>query len=172
MQGSGFGKSDYCCLYPVVCSLKFKPMNKLKMIDISGKDFTKRTAKASVKIKMPKAIVKKIKNGSLLKGDCLSAARVAGILAAKQTPSIIPLCHTLQLSYASIDFEFSSSAITVFSEARASYATGVEMEALTACAVAALTIYDMAKAETKDIRITDLKLLEKKGGKTGDYKSS
>ncbi len=142
----------------------------VNMIDISDKNFTKRGAKASVKIFMPPAVIRKIKLGLLLKGDCLDVARVAAVLAAKNTSSIIPLCHSLQLAYVGVDFKLAGNNITIVAQARAHYATGVEMEALSACAVAALTIYDMAKTETGDIVITDLKLLEKTGGKSGDYR--
>ncbi|MFH0940974.1 MAG: cyclic pyranopterin monophosphate synthase MoaC [Candidatus Omnitrophota bacterium] len=141
----------------------------IKMIDISDKKFTKRVAVASVKVVCSFEIIKKIKNGSLPKGDCLAAAQTAGILAAKNTAAIIPLCHPLSLAYVGIDFKFGRLAVTITAKAKASYATGVEMEALLAASVAALTIYDMAKAESKDIVITDLKLLKKTGGKSGDY---
>ncbi len=141
------------------------------MIDISDKKFTRRTAFASVKVTASKSLLSKIRKGRLPKGDCLSAARVAAILAAKNTPSIIPLCHPLKLTYAGIEFKFSSRAVVITSLIKANYATGVEMEALTACAVAALTIYDMAKTEDKNIIITDLKLLKKTGGKSGDYRA-
>lgn len=139
------------------------------MIDVSKKDFTFREAIASVVVKTTAGVVIKIKDAKLPKGDCLGAARVAGILAAKNTPSLIPLCHPLCLTHAALDFKFGKASLTVIATVRARYATGVEMEALTACSVAALTIYDMAKTETKDIVITDLKLLKKTGGKSGKY---
>jgi len=139
--------------------------DQIKMIDISDKKFTGRTAVASVKVTAQAGLIKKIKNGKLPKGDCLAAAKIAGILAAKNTSSIIPLCHPLQLAHVDMCFEFTRGALTIISVAKAHYATGVEMEALTACAVAALTVYDMAKTEEKNIVITDLKLLKKTGGK-------
>jgi len=141
----------------------------IKMIDVTEKNFTKREAVASVKVVSSSETIKKIKNGSLPKGDCLAAAQTAGILAAKNTASIIPLCHPLTLTYVGIDFKFEKLAVTVIARVKATYATGVEMEALLAASVAALTIYDMAKTESKDIVITDLKLLKKTGGKSGDY---
>ena len=141
----------------------------IKMIDISAKKFTKREAIASVRVASSSETIKKIKNGMLPKGDCLAAAQTAGILAAKNTAAIIPLCHQLSLAYIGIDFKFERLAVTITARAKASYATGVEMEALLAASVAALTIYDMAKTESKDIVITDLKLLKKTGGKSGDY---
>lgn len=141
----------------------------IKMTDISGKTFTKRTAVASVEVKARPELIRKIKNGELPKGDCLAAANLAGILAAKNTPSMLPLCHQLQLAHVEIRFEFSKNSLTIISAVKASYATGVEMEALAACAVAALAVYDMAKTEDKDIVITDLKLLKKAGGKSGEW---
>lgn len=141
----------------------------IKMIDISGKKFTKRAAVASVKVASSFETIKKIKNGLLPKGDCLAAAQTAGILAAKNTAAIIPLCHPLSLTYVGVDFKFERLVVTITATAKASYATGVEMEALLAASVAALTIYDMAKTESKDIVITDLKLLKKTGGKSGTY---
>ncbi|OIO36726.1 MAG: molybdenum cofactor biosynthesis protein C [Candidatus Omnitrophica bacterium CG1_02_44_16] len=138
----------------------------IRMVDISDKKFTKRVAVASVKVLSALKTIKKIKNGTLPKGDCLAAAQAAGILAAKNTAAMIPLCHPLSLTYVGIDFSFERLVVTITATAKASYATGVEMEALTACAAAALTIYDMAKTESKDIVITDLKLLKKSGGKS------
>ncbi len=144
-------------------------MKNINMVDISGKQNTKRVALASVSFIAPKNVLQKIKTSKLPKGDCLNAARVAGILAAKNTAAIIPLCHPLQISFVRIDFEFAKNRLMIYATVKADYATGVEMEALTACVIAALTIYDMAKTETKDITITDLKLLKKSGGKSGDY---
>jgi len=141
----------------------------IKMIDITEKSFTKRTAQAQVRVIVPKQVLKKIKNKKLPKGDCLGAAKVAGILAAKNTASLLPLCHPIRLTHVEIEFHFTPKALEIVAEVKAHDATGVEMEALTACALAALTIYDMAKTETKDIVITDLRLLKKTGGKS-DYK--
>ena len=138
----------------------------IKMIDITDKKFTKRAAIASVKILTSREVIKKIKNKKLPKGDCLEAARVAGILAAKNTSNIIPLCHQINLACVDIEFKLKRDAIEIISCAKAHYATGVEMEALLACSVAALTIYDMAKTEEKGIVITDLRLLKKTGGKS------
>ena len=143
----------------------------IKMIDITDKAFTKRMAEARVKVIVNKEVLAKIKNKKLPKGDCCEAARVAGILAAKKTASLIPLCHPIRLTHVDIVFYFTAKSLEIVSKVKAHDATGVEMEALTACAVAALVIYDMAKTETKDIFITDLKLLKKTGGKSGDYKA-
>jgi cyclic pyranopterin monophosphate synthase len=138
------------------------------MIDITDKKKTLRTATASCRISASTALLKKIKNGTLIKGRCLDAAQAAGILSAKKTPDLLPLCHPVALTYVAIDFVFSSKALKISCVAKAQDATGVEMEALTACAVAALTIYDMAKADEPGMVISDLKLISKTGGKS-DY---
>lgn len=142
----------------------------LKMIDISDKGFTQRVARASVKVVALPSVIKKIRYGKLPKGEALSAAKAAGFLAAKNTAALIPLCHPLPLTHVDIDFKFAVGHLTILATAKARYATGVEMEALAACALAALTIYDMAKTESQSIVITDLKLLEKTGGKSGIYR--
>ena len=139
------------------------------MIDISDKALTRRTAVAVVKVVASKGLIRKIKGGKLPKGDALAAAEIAGILAAKKTPAIVPLCHPVRVTAVDIDFRFLATAVEVRTTVRARDATGVEMEALAACAAAALTLYDMAKTEEKDIVISDLKLLKKTGGKSGDY---
>jgi cyclic pyranopterin phosphate synthase len=141
----------------------------IKMIDISGKKLTERTATAGVKVIASRSLIKKIKDGRLPKGDCLAAAQLAGIFAAKNTPAMVPLCHPIRLAYVDIQFKFKANQLEIISLVKAQDATGVEMEALAACSVAALTIYDMAKTEEKNIVITDLKLLKKTGGKSGDY---
>jgi cyclic pyranopterin phosphate synthase len=141
----------------------------IKMIDISKKDLTERTAIASIKVMASGSLMKKIKRGNLPKGDCWAAAQLAAILAAKNTPQILPLCHPVRITHADIRFRFQARGLEIIAEVRAHDATGVEMEALAACAVAALTVYDMAKTESRDIVITDLKLLKKTGGKSGDY---
>jgi len=141
----------------------------IKMIDITDKAFTKRTAEASIRVVVPQSVLKKIKNKKLPKGDCCEAACIAGILAAKNTAAMIPLCHPIRLTHVAITFNFLKTALEIRAIVKACDATGVEMEALSACAMAALTIYDMAKTETQNIVITDLKLLKKTGGKS-DYK--
>jgi cyclic pyranopterin phosphate synthase len=151
-------------------SEKLKDKGAIRMIDISEKDHSLRVAKASVKVAAPSCVIKKIKDGKLPKGDACAAAKVAGFLAAKNTPHLIPLCHPLSLTHVQIDFKFAVDHVAVFATVKARYATGVEMEALAACALAALTLYDMAKTESQGIVITDLKLLEKTGGKSGAYK--
>lgn len=141
----------------------------IRMIDISDKKLTRRTAVASVTVRASAGLIGKIREGRLSKGDCLQAARVAAILAAKNTAAIIPLCHPIPLSFVGIEYFFKKSSLEIGATVRTRYATGVEMEALTACGVAALTIYDMAKKEEKGIVITGLKLLKKSGGKS-DYR--
>ena len=114
-------------------------------------------------------VLEAIKANAMKKGDVLATARIAGIMAAKKTSDLIPLCHPLALTRVAVDFTFLDDGIKVSSMARLTGKTGVEMEALTACSVALLTIYDMSKAMQKDIVISDIKLLSKSGGKSGDW---
>lgn len=143
---------------------------KAQMVDISQKTATARVAVASGYIKMAPETLKKIHGNALMKGDALALARVAGILAAKQTSQLIPLCHSLPLSSVNIEFEDSGDdSIKITATAKTLYQTGVEMEALTAVSVAALTIYDMAKAIDKRMTIGDIHLVHKEGGKSGTF---
>lgn len=146
-------------------------MRGLRMVDISQKKMTRRVARARAVVCASAALVEKIRRGTLTKGDCLAAAQAAGILAAKNTPGLIPLCHPLPVTHVDISFQFAKGEVTVFSVVKTSYGTGVEMEALCACSAAALTIYDMAKMYEKGIVIRDIRLLEKRGGKSGTWKS-
>jgi cyclic pyranopterin monophosphate synthase len=139
------------------------------MVDISAKNFTLREATAQGSIAMSADALQAIKDGTVQKGDVLAVARVAGIMAAKKTSDLIPLCHPLALSKVTIDFAFEEDAITVSAMARLNGQTGVEMEAMTAASVALLTIYDMAKAIDKAMVISGLRLLKKSGGKSGDW---
>lgn len=141
-------------------------MGSIRMIDISGKTKTERFASASVKLRASAPVLKKIKNGSLAKGDALATAQAAGIMAAKNAPGIIPLCHPVKVTHAAVDFAFKPGYLEISARVKASDATGVEMEALAACAAAALTIYDMAKADEPGMVISELKLLKKTGGKS------
>ena len=143
------------------------------MVDVSEKAPTTRTATAEGRIKMRPETLEAIKEGSAPKGDVLAAARVAGIMAAKKTSELIPLCHPLPLSYASVafDIDHEKSLITATSEVRTTSNTGVEMEALTAVSVALLTIYDMAKAIERGMKIEGIRLLSKTGGVRGDYRA-
>lgn len=139
------------------------------MVDISAKNETVREAHAEGFISMNRDVLKAIKANAMKKGDVLATARIAGIMAAKKTSDLIPLCHPLALSKVAVDFEFSDSGIKVRAMARLTGKTGVEMEALTAASTALLTVYDMSKAMQKDMVISDIRLLSKSGGKSGDW---
>jgi cyclic pyranopterin monophosphate synthase len=138
------------------------------MRDVSEKFNSLREAKAQALLYAQPTTILKIKNSQLIKGDALSLARAAGVLAAKRTADLIPYCHPLKVDYVGIDFEFGEDWVKVLTTVKAIDRTGVEMEALTASAIACLTIYDMAKPEDSTLRISDMKLLEKTGGKS-DY---
>jgi cyclic pyranopterin monophosphate synthase len=139
------------------------------MVDISAKTATVREAVAEGRIAMSAQALAAIKAGAVKKGDVLATARIAGIMAAKKTAELIPLCHPLMLSKVSVDFEFEDGGIRVAALARLTGQTGVEMEAMTAASVALLTIYDMAKALDKGMVISGIRLLSKSGGKSGDW---
>lgn len=139
------------------------------MVDVSDKDVTKRTAVAAGTLHTTAEVVVLISSGGLPKGDALATARVAGILAAKRTSDLIPLCHHLALTGVDIDFEVAQSSINVTASVRTTDRTGVEMEALTAVSVAALTLYDMIKAVDRAARIDDIRVLSKAGGRTGEW---
>jgi len=140
-----------------------------RMVDVGGKRATRRVARASITVRMKPKTLKLVVDKKLQKGDVFEVARLAGIMAAKQTHSLIPLCHPLPLEDVKVGFRVGNATIEITSEARVTARTGVEMEALTAASIAALTIYDMCKSAEKGIVITDLKLLEKSGGKSGRY---
>ena len=139
------------------------------MVDVGAKPVTAREAVARGSIAMSAAALKLIRSGKVAKGDPLQAARLAGILAAKQTSNLIPLCHPLPLTHVAIELTPTRNGYAIEARVRTSAQTGVEMEALTAVSVAALTIYDMVKAVDKDMVIGDVCLVEKKGGKSGHY---
>lgn len=139
------------------------------MVDVSSKDNTVRIAKASAKILMKASTLQKLKDNDFKKGDVLSVARIAGIMAAKQTHHLIPMCHSLNLSKVSVDFEFIENGILINTYTKLNAQTGVEMEALTAASIAALTIYDMCKSVDRFMKITDVQLVEKQGGKSGHW---
>ena len=145
---------------------------KAVMVDVSKKKETRREAVASATVKMKPETLKLIMDKEVPKGDVFSAARIAGIMAAKKTPTLIPLCHPLNIEAVEVDFKTDEkkSEVRILTKAKITGRTGVEMESLTAAAVAALTIYDMCKAVDKGIIITDIMLLQKKGGKSGRYK--
>ena len=142
-----------------------------RMVDVGAKKETERVAVARGEVKMHPETLALIQSGGVPKGDVIGVARVAGIMAAKRTGELIPLCDPLPITQASVDFAFDEPGSRVLIEARVSTVgrTGVEMEALTACSVAALTIYDMAKAVDKDMVIGAIRLVKKTGGKSGTY---
>ncbi len=139
------------------------------MVDVLAKEVTHRRAVARCQIEMSETVLSAIGDGEVAKGDVLGVARIAGIQAAKRTSDLIPLCHPLMIGSVSVDFEVAEDHVSVTAQVETYERTGVEMEALTACSVAALTIYDMCKSIDKGMVISDLALLEKTGGKSGTY---
>ena len=141
------------------------------MVDVSDKHVTSRSATAKARVVMLPETLALILDGKAKKGDVLATARIAGIMAAKKTHELIPLCHPLMITKVSVDFtpDTATSQIEVTAAVKVEGKTGVEMEALTACSVACLTLYDMCKAVDRAMRITDLRLVEKSGGKSGDF---
>ena len=146
---------------------------KINMVDISTKDVSTRVARAKSQIKFKQNIFKKVLQSGSDKGEIFNTARCAGILAAKKTSDLIPLCHNININSVSVKFDINEkdSLIEVIAEVRSSSKTGVEMEAMIASSVASLTIYDMCKSLDKSIIINDLKLLYKSGGKSGEYRN-
>ena len=144
----------------------FDETGRIKMVDVSGKETTARRAVASAKVLLNEETIKILLEGENPKGNPLEIARIAGIMAAKQTSNLIPLCHQINLSKVDVQTEITEYGVNLRAEAKTNSPTGVEMEALTAVSVAALTIYDMCKAVQKDIRITEIQLESKTGGKT------
>ena len=141
------------------------------MVDVGGKPETARTATASALVRMAPATLARIRGGSAAKGDVLGVARLAGILAAKKTGELIPLCHPLPLTSVTVDFDFpSEDTVRVTATARVFGRTGVEMEALTAVSIAALTVYDMCKAADRGMVIAAVRLEHKSGGASGEYR--
>ena len=141
------------------------------MVDVGEKTVTQRQAKAFAKVKMEKETLRKLLNSELKKGDGLAVARIAGIMAAKRTWELIPLCHNIPIESVEITFgNNGEDELYIYSAAKCSYKTGIEMEALTAASVAALTVYDMCKAIDRKMEIREVKLLEKTGGKS-DFKN-
>jgi cyclic pyranopterin phosphate synthase len=150
----------------------FDKAGNARMVDVSDKPVTKREAVARGLVSMKKSTLELIKNSKVSKGDVLGVARVAGIMAAKRTSELIPMCHPLNVASVEIYFNIDSknSKIYIESKAKITGSTGVEMEALTAVSVAALTIYDMCKAVDRGMIISDIMLVEKRGGKSGIFK--
>ena len=142
------------------------------MVDVSDKAVTPREAVARGHVRMSSEALRQVRRGGLKKGDPLETARLAGIMAAKQTAALIPLCHPLPISHADVQLRRAKHGYVIESRVRTTASTGVEMEALTAVAVAALTVYDMVKAVDKGMVIGDIRLLEKRGGRSGTWRSA
>ncbi|HVG55765.1 MAG TPA: cyclic pyranopterin monophosphate synthase MoaC [Vicinamibacterales bacterium] len=145
---------------------------KARMVDVGNKAVTTREARARGEISMSAEALRLVRRGAVKKGDPLQTARLAGVMAAKQTSSLIPLCHPLQLSHVDVDLIPTRRGYRIESRVRTTAQTGVEMEALTAVAVAALTVYDMVKAVDKAMVISDIYLVEKTGGRSGTYRAA
>jgi cyclic pyranopterin phosphate synthase len=146
------------------------PLGRARMVDVTPKEPSHRRAVARCKVLMQPETASLIASGSITKGDVFAVARVAGIQAAKQTPNLIPLCHPLLVGSVFINFTIEDSHVEVEAQVDTVDRTGVEMEAMTACAVAALTIYDMCKSVDRSMTITDVALWEKTGGRSGTYR--
>jgi cyclic pyranopterin phosphate synthase len=142
-----------------------------RMVDVGGKAKTQRVAVASGRIRMDAATLAAIREGNAPKGDVLGPARIAGIMAAKRTADLIPMCHPLALDAVTVDFAFETDAVRVTASASLTGKTGVEMEAITAVTIALVTIYDMAKALDRGMVIEDVRLIEKRGGKSGTWRA-
>ena len=148
----------------------FDEAGRARMVNVTEKPVTERRAVAMGRVRMSPQTLEAIRTGGVQKGDVLAVAQVAGIMAAKNTPGIIPMCHPLPLGGIEIRFELEQGGLAIRAEVRCKGETGVEMEALTAVSAAALTVYDMCKALQKNMEITDIRLLEKTGGKSGDFR--
>ncbi|MFD7925366.1 cyclic pyranopterin monophosphate synthase MoaC [Streptomyces sp. NPDC059742] len=143
-----------------------------RMVDVSGKDVTTRTARASGRVLVAPRVIELLRGEGVPKGDALPTARIAGIMGAKKTPDLIPLCHPLAVSGVKVDLRVADDAVEILATVKTTDRTGVEMEALTAVAVAGLTVIDMVKAVDKGAVITDVRVEEKTGGKSGDWARS
>jgi cyclic pyranopterin phosphate synthase len=143
-----------------------------RMVDVSGKEVTDRVASASGRVLVSADVIALLRGEGVPKGDALAVARLAGIMGAKQTPSLIPLCHPLAISGVTVDLAVSDESVDITATVRTTDRTGVEMEALTAVSVAALTVVDMVKAVDKGAVITDVRVESKSGGKSGDWARS
>lgn len=149
----------------------FNEDGRARMVDVGGKDVTKRTAVAVGRVLVNRECFDLIKSGGMKKGDVLGTAQIAGIMGAKKTSEVIPMCHPIMINGANITFHLNEDdlAVEIQSEVKCSGVTGVEMEALTAVSIAALTVYDMCKAVQKDMVIDQIHLVSKSGGKSGDF---
>jgi cyclic pyranopterin phosphate synthase len=144
---------------------------RVRMVDVSDKPATAREAVAAGRVRMSPDALRQIRTAALAKGNAIETARLAGIMAAKQTAALIPLCHPLPISHADVRLDAVEDGYAIEARVRTTAATGVEMEALTAVAVAALTLYDMAKAVDKGMVVTDIRLIEKRGGRSGTWRA-
>ena len=152
----------------------FDAAGNAHMVDVGDKTVTQRIARAAGRVEMAPETLARVRQGEMAKGDVLGVARLAGIMAAKRTADLIPLCHPLQLSSVSLDLTCDEAAncVEIRAEVKLSGRTGVEMEALTADSVAGLTIYDMCKAVDRGMKLCDVRLIHKSGGKSGSYDAS
>jgi len=141
-----------------------------RMVDVGGKPETEREARAECFVRLAPATIRALREATLAKGDALAVARVAGIMAAKRTPDLIPLCHPLPITGVDLDLELGDEGVRIVAAARVAGRTGVEMEALTAAAVAGLTLIDMVKAVERGVTVERLRLLEKRGGRSGHWR--
>jgi len=142
---------------------------RARMVDVGDKDVTQRTAVASAKVITRPDVIDKIRQGAVAKGDVLATARIAGIMAAKRTSELIPLCHPLRIDSVKIELALQDAEVHITATVRATDRTGVEMEALTAASIAALTVYDMCKAVDREMTVTAVRLESKTGGKSGPF---
>lgn len=145
------------------------PETRAQMVDVTSKEVTEREALAECSVLMSESTLAAVIEGSLEKGDALEVARVAGIMGAKKTSELIPLCHPIALGAVDVTFEALGGRIRILARAKTAERTGVEMEAMTAVAISALTIYDMVKGTERGVQISDIRLLRKSGGRSGDW---
>jgi cyclic pyranopterin phosphate synthase len=145
---------------------------RVRMVDISDKQAGRRRAVAAAELVVGERVIEAVRSGSTPKGDVFATARIAGIMAAKRTAELVPLCHSLPLEHIAVNFSVGSDRISIEAAAATRAATGVEMEALTAVTVAGLTLYDMLKAISKDMVLGRVRLVEKSGGRSGDYRAT
>jgi cyclic pyranopterin monophosphate synthase len=145
------------------------PETRAQMVDVTSKEVTERQALAECSVHMSESTLARVMEGSLEKGDALEVARIAGIMGAKRTSELIPLCHPIALGAVDVTFEPLGGGIRILARAKTAERTGVEMEAMTAVAISALTIYDMVKGTERGVEISDIRLLSKSGGRSGDW---
>lgn len=149
----------------------FNEQGRAKMVDVGEKTVTKRTATAAARVLVSPETFDRIKTGGMKKGDVLTVAQIAGVMGAKRTPDLIPMCHPIQITGIDLDLSLDEirHSVEIYATVSCTGKTGVEMEALTAASTAALTVYDMCKAVQKDIVISDIRLIDKTGGVHGDF---